>query len=225
MAGEQQIQIRLTTSEEKYNIDQNVFSVTSKLSSLELQELLQNLLELSENEIEFTFRIGEHILQSSIGKYCEEENFSGESVLEINYFESTKIPEQSAVISLDDWIGGIAIANSNIYVGLYNGQLAKVCGFDKDALPEIILHSVHEKPIKSVAYLKEIEENGVSKDIIITSSLDHSLCFNTVGETLSTIYSFKGHTGTVTCTSVSPSTEQIASGSWDTYLKVNYLNQ
>ena len=224
---DQHIQVRLTCTEEEHSLEQNVFSLSSKSSCTELQDLLKNLLDLSESEINFTFQIGDKILQNSVGKYCEENNFSGESELEIKYFETLKVPEESAVITLDDWIGGVAIGNQYfIYAGLYNGHLAKInSSADSVHSPEISLHSIHEKPIKSVAFLKEIQDSGESKDIILTSSLDHSLCFSLVGEnSLTKVYDLKGHTATVTSSSVSPSTEQIASGSWDTYLKVSYVS-
>ena len=124
-APDKQIQIRLLTTEEEYKIEQNVFSLTSNSSNVELQDLLKNLLELSEESIEFNFRVGDEILQQTIGKYCEQTNLSGESILDVHYFKKRSISEDASVLEVDDWVGGVAISKNYIYAGLYNGQLVR----------------------------------------------------------------------------------------------------
>ena len=215
-AADQQIQIKLKSAEEKFQIDQNVFSVSSNSSQTELQQLVKNLLDLSDSDIEFSFRVGEEILQNTLRKYCESCNFSGEAVLEIDYQEKRKAPDVSDVVDLDDWLGGVAAYDSQCFAGLYNGQLA-VIGLDGSTKS----YEVHNKPIKSIAFIKTYEEEKRKKNLLVTTSLDQNLCYVAVEDSdCSCLYSLRGHTETVTCCSVSPSKEQIASGSWDTHLKV-----
>ena len=218
-AADQQIQIKLKTTEEQYVIDQNVFSVSSNSSQVELQDLIKNLLEISESDTEFSFRVGDEILQNTLRKYCESSNFSGEVALEIEYQEKRKAPEESVVIDLDDWIGGVVAIQPLCFAGLYNGQLAVISldGSNKT-------YEIHSKPIKSIGYIKQYKENEKQKHLLVTSSLDQNLSFVAVDDTeCSSLYTLKGHTETVNCCAVSPSTEQVASGSWDTHLKVMFL--
>ena len=215
-AADQQIQIRLKTTEEEYVIDQNVFSVSSNSSQLELQHLIKSLLQISESDTEFSFRVGNEILQNTLRKYCESSNFSGETVLEIEYQEKRKAPEKSVVVALDDWVGGVVARDMCCFAGLYNGQLAVI---SKDGSSKS--YEVHSKPIKSIAFIKQLEEDKKRGDLLVTSSLDQNLCYVAVDESdCSCLYTLRGHTETVTCCAVSPSREQIASGSWDTHLKV-----
>lgn len=215
-ADDQQIQIRLQSADEKYDIEQNVFSVSSSSSNIELQDLLKNLLDIAESEIEFLFRVENEILSSPLRKFCESANFSGEAELVIEYQEKRRAPEDSDVVSLDDWVGGVSLTDSHCYAGLYNGQISVVSGNGANKTYEI-----HNKPIKSIAVIKKYIESGSQKDLVVTGSLDQNLCYASVDDSsCSILYSLKGHTETVTCCSVSPSKEQIVSGSWDTHLKV-----
>jgi len=136
--------------------------------------------------------------------------------LEIEYHEKRKAPEESVVVALDDWLGGVAAIDSRCFAGLYNGQLAVISldGSNKT-------YEIHNKPIKSISYIKQFVEDAKQKDLLVTSSLDQNLCYVAVDDTDSScLYTLRGHTETVTCCAVSPSTEQIVSGSWDTHLKV-----
>lgn len=47
------------------------------------------------------------ILQDSLASYIKQHEISGESVIEIEYFQKRKAPEAPEDIDVDDWVGGI----------------------------------------------------------------------------------------------------------------------
>eukprot|EP00116_Pleurobrachia_bachei_P001702 sb/3461964/ len=212
--GDTQIQVRLDTSEKDYSIDQNVFSLPHTASISELQDLIKSLLNIDDDSVEFSFRINDELLSTTIGKFCEQANFSGESVLKVEYFLKREAPEKTDEISVNDWVGGLSFSSKFLYGGLYNGQITRISA----STLETKSFQVHEKPIKCIKAIRS-EKSG---DLIVTGSIDQTLVYSLVGEEEESrsLFNLRGHTESVTCVSVSPSTEQIVSGSFDTMLKI-----
>jgi len=214
---QQQLQIRLCTKESELEIPHNVFSISATSTTAELQELVTNLITEEHDEpFDFAFKIGDVILQDSLASYIKQHDISGESVIEIEYFQKRKTPEAPEDIDVDDWVGGICAFGGKIFGGLYNGEIVRVLPDGTKAVFE-----AHSKPIKDIALVNKVEHEGASYDMLVSASQDQTLSYYLSNEEkFEKMFVLRGHTETVTCCAVSPSVSYMGSGSWDNMLKV-----
>ena len=117
---------------DEYKTNQTVFHLPLIINVEKLNELLNQLLNLSPKK-NFSFFIGDNKLINSLGEFVNENNLTTEQQIEIYYMFEIPEPQKSNTIKEDEWIRKISILNEMNYnskkhyeyiAGLFNGEVS-----------------------------------------------------------------------------------------------------
>jgi len=215
-----QIQVRLKTTNDEFAVPDSTTSVPASVGSDQLNKLVHSLLtNLDKDSIpDFDFFIADDLLRTSLEDFvAAREDISSEHVLDILYLEQKASPEPQDSVNHDDWVAGIDVRNGLILSACYDNT---VCLWDaKDGSKKQQIPS-HTAPVRDVAFI-DVDENknatfvSVSHDQTVVL---HKYCSET--NTIEGINVGKGHARSVDCVSVDPTKQYVATGSFDTNLKI-----
>ena len=126
---ENQIEIRLKTTNEEFSVPDSTTSVPSNVGPEKLNKLVQSQLKsLGKDSVpDFDFFIADDLLRTSLAEFVQDrEDISGENVIDILYLEQKAAPEPQDSVNHDDWVAGIDVKNGlilryakQIHVGNY----------------------------------------------------------------------------------------------------------
>uniref|UniRef100_A0A6P7FWP2 Ribosome biogenesis protein WDR12 homolog n=1 Tax=Diabrotica virgifera virgifera TaxID=50390 RepID=A0A6P7FWP2_DIAVI len=218
-SSEGQLQIRLITKQDIYAVPDLPLSVPQAINANSLNELLNQLLKESNSDFlkpkDFDFlAIGELIRQPLID-HLQERNVSTETTVDVEYLERTPAPEPKDSLLHDDWVCGIETSDKWILTGCYDNS--------------VNIWSTHGKIITSLK-----EHRNVVKAVSWIDKTDPSKGFISVSHDLTGLmWSFepgtdnvvpqavlRGHERGIDSVGVSPNSSRIATGGWDTNLKL-----
>ncbi|XP_072397302.1 ribosome biogenesis protein WDR12 homolog [Diabrotica undecimpunctata] len=218
-SSEGQLQIRLITKQEIYAVPDLPLSVPQAINSNSLNELLNQLLKESNPDFlkpkDFDFLAIGELLRQPLIDHLQERNVSTETTVEVEYLERTPAPEPKDSLLHDDWVCGIETSDKWILTGCYDNS--------------VNIWSTHGKIITSLK-----EHRNVVKAVTWVDKTDPSKGFISVSHDLTGLmWSFepgtdnvvpqavlRGHERGIDSVGVSPNSLKIATGGWDTNLKL-----
>lgn len=165
--------------------------------------------------VEFDFLIQGEFLKTQLGDHLKERLISFEDIIEIEYVERFPPPEPQDCLLHDDWVSAVKTNGSWILTGCYDStvNIWTVSG------KHVLTISGHEAPIKGVAWSTVNEETAV----FVSCSQDQTAMiweWNIKKNSVECIQICKGHERGIDCVDVNPSGRKMATGSWDTMLKI-----
>eukprot|EP00095_Tigriopus_kingsejongensis_P004479 snap_masked-scaffold168_size293125-processed-gene-1.48 protein:Tk04479 transcript:snap_masked-scaffold168_size293125-processed-gene-1.48-mRNA-1 annotation:"hypothetical protein DAPPUDRAFT_323838" len=217
-----QIQVKLLASDQAWAVPSTTFSVPLKLDSGGLEQLLKRLLlendvcdeaELRDKSFEFV-TLGD-FLRSSLAEFIQtHDDVTTESVLEIQYLERHPPPSPEQDVNHDDWVSGVSARGDYVLTSCYDNTVSIFSQGQK-----LLTIPAHSGPARDVTWIDLDERVGT----FVSSSHDQTLMlyqWNVATNAVDAMNVCKGHERSVDCLAVDMNRSFIASGSFDTNLKV-----
>ncbi|CAM6107149.1 unnamed protein product [Calypogeia fissa] len=230
---ETQLQVRFSTKleDEKFHVVNTPFAVPSSLNRYGLSEIINALLGLSDKPIPFDFLLDGELLRTSLETYLLAKNLSAETILEIEYMPAVLPPSPKEAHLHDDWVSAVdGSLDRFIFTGSYD-NLARVWSSEGVCVRVLKGHT------DAITSLSLISSSGSSEEDLglVTTSKDRTVRLwqkvlpdsaSTKVKSVQPTKCFNGHTSSVQTVASSPSGSQIASGAWDSSIKLwNVLDE
>ncbi|KAF5288979.1 hypothetical protein FQA39_LY03858 [Lamprigera yunnana] len=213
-----QLQIRFITKQEIYAVPSAPFAVPQQISNTQLNALLNELIKESLETtapIEFDFLIEGQLLRLTLLEHIKDFNISTETTIDVEYIQRTAAPEPENALSHDDWVAGIKVADKWILTGCYDHSVNIWSTHGKH---EVVARE-HTNLVKAVAWLKHSDPTGGF--ITVSHDLTGILWeWKPEDKSPTPVTVLRGHERAVDSIGISPNSERIATGAWDTYLKI-----
>ncbi|KAI8388800.1 nuclear protein Ytm1p [Radiomyces spectabilis] len=215
MSSEQeQVQVRFTTQQVKYAVNDAPILVPSNFKRYGLSEIINNLLG-HEKPVPFDFLIDGEILRTSIAEYLTNKRLSTENVITIEYVESMLPPTPLSAFQHDDWISSVQGSKGLFLTGSYD-NMVRLWNTSGQCIATL---SGHTDSVKSVAF-GAVNDHNVK---VYSGSLDHSVLaweYSFDNDHHQVLYECKGHKAPVEAIAVDTKNKFIASASADATIKV-----
>lgn len=203
----------------RYAVPDTPYSIPSNVTTTELNTLVNSLLQedstSDSSPTEFEFIVLGEFLRSKLGFHLKERSISFEDVIQVEYVERFPVPEPQDCLMHDDWVSAVQTYDKWILSGCYDNTV-NIWTVDGKHLLTIPGHS---GPIKAVTWI----DVSIKIGTFATASQDQTVMiwqWNIENNAVDCIYVCKGHERGIDCVATSLSKKQIASGSWDTMLKI-----
>ncbi|KAJ8680541.1 hypothetical protein QAD02_016328 [Eretmocerus hayati] len=213
-----QIQIRFITKQLQYAVPDYPLSVPASVVITELNSLVNELLKESgklQKEVEFDFLVCSEFLRTTLAEHVGERGISTEDVINIEYLEKHPPPEPQDCLIHDDWVSAVAMCERWILTGCYDNTLHLWTAKGKHQLTI----PGHTSPIKAVAWISLTGDNGV----FVSASQDQTAVlwkWNVESNSVESVHVCKGHERGLEAVGVNNSSNLMATGAWDTMLKI-----
>lgn len=194
-------------------------SVPASINCTALSELVNQLLKECRRDLfkskQFDFLVSSELLRLPLVEHLAAHQISTEKTVEVEYIEAIAAPEPQDSLLHDDWVAGIQSNDKWILSGCYDNSVNL---WTNHGL-QVASCKHHTNVVKQVAWVnKEDPSQGfvsVSHDL---TAILYKWQAGTNSIEPQTI--FRGHAKGVDSVGVSPNSENIATGGWDTYLKI-----
>ncbi|XP_022904368.2 ribosome biogenesis protein WDR12 homolog [Onthophagus taurus] len=217
MLSEAQLQVKFITKQEQYAVPDVPFSVPTNIDVKSLNNLINKLLKEHSDflkRLDFDFLVCGELLRTPLNEHLQERNVSIETTVEIEYLLRTPAPQPEDALLHEDWVSGIHVADKWVLTGCYDStiNLWTVKGNHTVSLKD------HTNIVKAVSWVKENDPTGgfVSVSHDLTGILWHW----EPGATPEIVSVLRGHERGIDTVGISPDTNRIATGGWDTHLKI-----
>lgn len=212
-----QLQIHLITKQPQYAVSDIPYSIAATVSREELNTMINALLEEHGDlkAVDFDFLVLGEFLKQPLGIHLKEREISFEDVVEIEYVERFPAPEPQDCLMHDDWVSAVQCRDNWILTGCYDNTVNLWTTKGK----HVLTIPGHTAPIKAVTWISLNDNTGV----FASASQDQTAMiweWNVEKNAVTCVYVCKGHERGIDCIDASPSTKLLATGSWDTMLKV-----
>lgn len=208
------VQIKFVTFIEKYQLPETTIYLPTHLRRHGLSEIVNHLLGTKDHPVPFDFLYNGEFLKTSLQEFMLQKDLSTESVLEIEYIESTLPPTPLAAYQHDDWVSSIRISHDGlIMTGSYDHHV-RVWDQASNCLATL---GLHRAPVLSVDWVPQ--ESGVQ---ILSASQDQTIIAwkkDTNGN-YDSLFVAKGHTKPVLAVKAAPNLKQFATSSADSLIKI-----
>ncbi|XP_015524118.2 ribosome biogenesis protein WDR12 homolog [Neodiprion pinetum] len=213
-----QIQIRFTTKQEQYAVPDYPLSVPSTVFTDQLNTILNELLRESADStatVEFDFLVCNEFLRTSLAEHINERGVTTEEVVSVEYVERHPPPEPQDCLIHDDWVSAVAVRENWILTGCYDNtvHIWNTKGKHHLTIPG------HTSPIKAVAWITLDNERAT----FVSASQDQTAIlwdWNIRSNSIECVQICRGHERGLEDIAVNHNATLIATGSWDTMLKI-----
>lgn len=195
------------------------FSVPATVDCKALNNLINTLLKENNADflkpLDFDFLVANELLRVTILEQLQQKNISLECVVDVEYVQRTPPPQPEDALLHDDWISGVESAQKYVLSGCYDNTVNIWTVKGK----HILAGNEHTKVIKEVGWLKKGDPTGgfvtVSHDL--RAILWHWEPGATEAEPRVVL---RGHERGIDSVGVSADGSKLATGGWDTNLKL-----
>lgn len=224
-----QVQISLFTKQKRFQCSDAPLSVLGSVTEAQLNELLKRLLiddaedtdaEEQLQTINFDFLLDGQILRCPLIQLCKEKEVSLETVIALEYIPQQAAPIAGKSFNHDDWVSGVKLHDGMLLSGCYD------CSVHVWSLKDgqkIVSAVRHVEPIKSVCFYNNNQNKDDNQSHFISTSQDQHMIIwdlNTTEGKVRPAVCCKGHSKSVECVAVRKDNNVIASGGWDSAVKV-----
>ncbi|XP_059612526.1 ribosome biogenesis protein WDR12 homolog [Phlebotomus argentipes] len=215
---EGQLQIQLKTKQKQYAVPDIPYSIAANVTTEELNTLVNTLLQEADSchkGVEFDFLAVGEFLRLNLGDHLKQLGISFEDVIDIEYVERFPSPEPQDCLIHDDWVSAVKCRDDWILTGCYDSTVNIWTAKGEHKLTI----SGHSSPIKAVSWISLNAELGV----FVSASQDQTVMmwgWNIARNTAECLCVCRGHERGIDCVDVSENIQKMATGSWDTMLKV-----
>jgi len=228
-SAEAQVQVRLKTVEEKYAVPDTTLTVPASVTAAGLTTLVKDLLtessmsddDLDLEGVDFDFILLDELVRGSLADVLatkEDVVSSSEAVVEVTYIEKLRPPEPKKSVNHDDWVAGVSCQGKYVLSACYDNTVAI---WDKDSGAKLLTIPGHAGPCRSVAWIDVQPDDQIAT--FASTSHDQTVLlhqWNIPQNSIEVVNACKGHERSVDCVAVDPSKSLLASGSFDTNLKI-----
>ncbi|XP_063233089.1 ribosome biogenesis protein WDR12 homolog [Bacillus rossius redtenbacheri] len=216
-----QLQIRFFTKQPKYAVPSTTFAVPSTLASQELSSMINEILKGAEagdgerKEVVFDFLVHDVVLRTQLLEHVQEHGLSTETVLDVEYVEHTPPPEPLDCLLHDDWVSAVHVRGRWILCGCYDNTIHIWTTKGK----HILTIPGHSGPVKAVSWISLNENIGT----FVSASHDQTAMlweWNVRSNEVECVHVCRGHERGLECVGVNSSAALLATGGWDTMLKI-----
>ncbi|XP_066143173.1 ribosome biogenesis protein WDR12 homolog [Euwallacea fornicatus] len=218
-SDESQLQIRLITKQHIYAVPDVPLTVPANVQAKALNEVLNQLLQENSQEFfkpkDFDFLVVGQLIRTPLIEHLQEKNVSTETTVDVEYIERTPAPEPQETILHDDWVSSIQSNDKWILTGCYDKSVSIWTHHGK----AVISIKEHSEIVKGVTW---IDSTDPSKGFISVSHdqtgiiWDWDMATNIITPKIS----LRGHERGIDSVGVSPNCLRVATGGWDTNLKI-----
>lgn len=189
------------------------------MGNTDLNTLINSILRDSNSDsaaaVKFDFLIAGEFLRALLGDHLRDRQISFEDVIEIEYVERFPAPEPQDCLLHDDWVSAVETRGKWILTGTYDNtvNLWTTKGEHKLTIPG------HSAPVKAVAWIELTETRGV----FASGGQDQNAMiweWDLAQNSVECVHVCKGHERGIDALVVSPNGDKMATGSWDTLVKV-----
>lgn len=184
-----------------------------------MNSLLGENSEAEAKPVEFEFIVLGEFLRLRLGSHLKERSISFEDVIQVEYVERFPVPEPQECLLHDDWVSAVQTYDKWILTGCYDNTV-NIWTVDGKHLLTI---PGHAGPVKAVTWIDVAGKIGT----FATASQDQTVMiwrWNIESNAVECIYVCKGHERGIDCIGTNTSKQHVASGSWDTMLKIWAVN-
>lgn len=212
--ADEKVRVRFVTKYEQYRVSDAPFAVPIKFGRPGLSEVLNHLLNNTEDEDAqtFDFMIGSRLLRSSLNKFIALHKLSSETIIEIEYFPALTLNEESQKIELPSWVGSIQCLSDKerVVTGCYDGKCQIL---NVNTLKPSFEFAAHEDPIRCI-YAHESDTNDSL--MVLTGSKDTSInVWNVMNEKSAVkVGVLQGHVNSVESMDFWTDKQILLSGDW-----------
>lgn len=196
------------------------YSIAAQVSIDDLNTLINSILRDSPDKddfqtVEFDFLVNGEFLRGHLGDHLRDRQISFEDVIEIEYVERFPAPEPQDCLLHDDWVSAVETRGTWILTGTYDNtvNLWTVRGEHKLTIPG------HSGPVKAVAWIELTDTKGV----FASGAQDQNAMiweWDLQQNSVECVHVCKGHERGIDSLQVNPRGDRMATGSWDTLVKV-----
>jgi len=218
-SNECQLQIRLLTKQDIFAVPDVPLAVPANINNKDLNELLNQLLKESNSDFlkpkEFDFLAVGELLRVSLAEHLQERSVSTEATVDVEYIDRTPAPEPEESILHDDWVSSVHSSDKWILTGCYDHSVNIWTHHGK---PVASLKD-HTEVIKGVTW---IDKNDPTKGFVSVSHDQTGIiwAWNEGTDVITPKVHLRGHERGLDSVGVSPNSSKLATGGWDTNLKI-----
>ncbi|XP_060517250.1 ribosome biogenesis protein WDR12 homolog [Cylas formicarius] len=218
-SNESQIQIRLVTKQSEYAVPDIPLSVPANIETAGLNELLNHLLKENKPDFlkqkQFDFLASGELVRVSLIEHLQERSVSVETTVEVEYIQVTPAPQPEDSILHEDWVAAIETANRWMLIGCYDHSVSIRTPHGKP----VTSSKEHKNIVKDVAW---VDQQQPSKGLV---SVSHDLtgilwAWEEGTDKIEPRVKLRGHERGIDTVAVSPNSNRLATGGWDTNLKI-----
>ncbi|XP_030763133.1 ribosome biogenesis protein WDR12 homolog [Sitophilus oryzae] len=216
---ESQLQIRLITTQEIYAVPDVPLTVPSTIDIKALNQLLNELIKESNPDFlkpkEYDFLAVGEIIRLPLAEHLQEHNVSTESTIDIEYIERIPAPEPEDSILHDDWVSSIETTDKWILSGSYDHSVSIWTSHGKP----VAFVKNHTEMVKGVTW---ISKSDITKGFVSVSHDQSGIIWEWKEGTkeVTPKIHLRGHERGIDSVGVSPDSTKLATGGWDTNLKL-----
>eukprot|EP01136_Pigoraptor_vietnamica_P005928 Opistho-1_new@38236 len=197
---ERTVQVKFVTRPSAHMVTDRPVAVPVRLKRYGLSEVVNHLLGRAADPVPFDILVNGEFLRTSLDTYIEQNQFSREEVLGLEYVEATAPPSAPVHLKHDDWVSCVAGGRHGPFLtGSYDGV---VRGWT-EAGGCFVAAEGHEAPVKAVTWIADNADGRNS--VCISGSQDltmRSWKISTNSAKAVPQCVFKGHTASVDCIAV-----------------------
>uniref|UniRef100_A0A915HYT4 NLE domain-containing protein n=1 Tax=Romanomermis culicivorax TaxID=13658 RepID=A0A915HYT4_ROMCU len=193
---------------------------TTSSSPDDLNELVNKLITDSDSEwksCSFDFIVDGILLRVPLNEFMTEHNFSNEDVLTIECILKEEAPVPHCTFTHEDWVADLTLTSKFLISASYDSTVHVWSLKNKKRLSKITGHS---GAVKCIALLPKTDDSTLN---FVTGSQDQSIMMWSFDEkTNKTICKVvgRGHMRSVECLCSNEDGSKLASGSFDSYIKI-----
>lgn len=223
MESDSQLQIRLLTKQTQFAVPDIPYAVPSTVICSDLNQLVNQILKESHAEhknVEFDFVVGNELLRIPLCEHLQEQDTSIEQVIEVEFVERFPSPEPQDCLEHDDWVSAAQAGGKWIVTGCYDSTLHLwVTDKKKSSAQHQLTIPGHTGAVKDVAWL----ELGDEVSSFVSVSQDQTAMiweWNPLSNSVECVHVLQGHERGLECVAIDQAKSFIATGGWDTVLKI-----
>lgn len=215
--AEEKVRLRFVTRYEQFRVADAPFAVPTKFGRQGLSELINHLLDRSDDDDlqTFDFMVKNRLLRSSLRKFIALHKLSPEAIIEIEYFPALTLNDHSQKAELPSWIGSIQCMRKSdrVVAGCYDGRCHV---YKANTLNSTLDFAAHEEPIRCIHAYESMEGDSTSM-MLFTGSKDKSIrVWKVSGDDRNTLHigTLSGHVNSVESMDFWAEKKILLSGDW-----------
>ncbi|RXK36254.1 ribosome biogenesis protein YTM1 [Tremella mesenterica] len=219
-----QLPINLFTRSTKHAIPQSTYLIPGSWRRYQLSELINKVLK-QDNEgkqpVPFEFIVEGEVLRGSLEAWIKSRGRDEETVVNVEYMESVLPPKQEGAFEQEDWVSGLSLSRPGLI--LVSSYLSHLRILPLTGQP---LYTLPLPTALGASCCTWISPPSITEDILLAAGgIDRSIhVFSLPSLTPNTstpssppqeIYTLMGHTAPISSLTVSKSSKELISASWD----------
>lgn len=219
VSSESHLQIRLLTTQDIFAVPDVPLSVPTVIDTEGLNELLNQLLKESNPDFlkpkQFDFLAAGELIRLPLIEHLQERHVSTEITVDIEYIERTPAPKPEESILHDDWVSSIQNSEKWILTGCYDHSVSIWTHHGKP----VVSVKDHTEVVKGVTW---IDKSNPAKGFVSVSHDQTGIiwAWDEGTDDINPKVHLRGHERGIDSVGVSRDSLRLATGGWDTNLKI-----